>query len=369
MVGALYGRSQVHGCPQEAVIAASHEVLKDMACGDQRGQLKSASHRAAGAWIAMYSCTQRHISTISCYFYAMATPDLNLLVTLDVLLSEGSVVGASRRLQLSASAMSRALARLRKVTGDPLLVRAGRGLVPTPRALELRDRVRHVVDGAEAALRPALKLDLKSLSRTFTIRSSEGFVETFGPELIARGAAEAPGVQLWFVPKPNKDSTPLRDGTVDLETGVTAKLMGPEIRTQGLFRDRFVGVVRKGHPLSKGKMTLKRYAASKHVLISRQGLEMGSVDEVLEKLALARNAVVTVGGFSPAIALARSSEMIATVPERHTWKLCEGMHRFALPMPVPEFMISLFWHPRLEADPANRWLRSLITSVCRETTA
>src|SRR3970282_2621361 len=107
----------------------------------------------------------------------MPTPDLNLLVTLDVLLSEGSVVRAARRLQLSASAMSRSLAHLREVTGDPLLVRAGRGLVPPPRALELRDRVRQVVDGAEALLRPALKLDLDSLSQTFTIRSTDGFVE------------------------------------------------------------------------------------------------------------------------------------------------------------------------------------------------
>ena len=297
----------------------------------------------------------------------MAMPDLNLLVTLDVLLSEGSVVGAAQRLQLSASAMSRALARLRQETGDPLLVRAGRGLVPTPRALELRDRVRQVVGDAEAVLRPAMKLDLGSLSRTFTIRSSEGFVETFGPRLLARIADEAPGVRLWFVPKPDKDSTPLREGTVDLETGITSKAMGPEIRTQGLFRDRFVGIVRKGHPLCKGRITPTRYAAAAHALMSRRGLEMGRVDEALEKLGLVRHGVVTVGGFSPAIALAAESDMIATVPEQHTRSLWRGMHRFALPVPVPEFTISLFWHPRLEADPAHRWLRALVAGACRRT--
>lgn len=297
----------------------------------------------------------------------MAMPDLNLLVTLDVLLSEGSVVRAAQRLQLSASAMSRALARLRQETGDPLLVRAGRGLVPTPRALELRDRVRQVVGDAEAVLRPAMKLDLGSLSRTFTIRSSEGFVETFGPQLLVRIADEAPGVRLWFVPKPDKDSTPLREGAVDLETGITSKAMGPEIRTQGLFRDRFVGVVRKGHPLCKGRITPKRYASAAHALVSRRGLEMGPVDEALEKLGLVRRGVVTVGGFSPAIALAVESDMIATVPEQHTRSLWRGMHRFALPVPVPEFTISLFWHPRLEADPAHRWLRALVAGVCRRT--
>ena len=126
----------------------------------------------------------------------MSHPDLNLLVTLDVLLTEGSVARAARRLRLSPSAMSRALARLRETTGDPLLVRAGRGLVPTPRALELRERVGRIVQDAEAVLRPAEKLDLARLVRTFTVRTSEGFVETFGPSLIARVSEEAPGVRL-----------------------------------------------------------------------------------------------------------------------------------------------------------------------------
>src|SRR3982750_4615006 len=153
----------------------------------------------------------------------MARPDLNLLATLDVLLAAGSVARAAERLRLSPSAMSRALARLRKTTGDPLLVRAGRGLVPTPRALELRAQVSQLVHDATAVLRPAEQLDLSQLVRTFTIRTREGFVENFGPDLIARVSAEAPGVRLCFVQKPNKDSTPLREGIVDLETGVVGK--------------------------------------------------------------------------------------------------------------------------------------------------
>src|SRR5215218_9451897 len=160
----------------------------------------------------------------------MARPDLNLLVTLDVLLAEGSVARAARRLRLSPSAMSRALARLRAVTGDPLLVRAGRGLVPSPRALELRERVGQLVHDAEAVLRPADALQLGRLCRTFTLRTSEGFVENFGARLLARVSAEAPGVRLRFLPKLDKDSAPLRDGTVDLETGVVGKTTGPEVR-------------------------------------------------------------------------------------------------------------------------------------------
>lgn len=315
--------------------------------------------------MGMYSCAKRHVPAVSWYLCAMAGLDLNLLATLDVLLDEGSVVGAARRLQLSASAMSRALARLRAVTGDPLLVRAGRGLVPTPRALALRDRVRRVVDDAESVLRPAMKLDLRSLSRVFTIRSSEGFAENFGARLVARVGSEAPGVRLAFSLKPDKDSTPLRDGTVDLETGVVGQEMGPEIRTLGLFRDRLVGVVRKGHALSRRKVTVERYAAAAHVLISRRGLQLDVVDEALGRLGLARNGVATVSGFSPAIALARGSDMVATVPERHTGVLCAGMHRFALPLSLPGFSISLFWHPRMDADLSHRWLRSVIQGVCR----
>jgi DNA-binding transcriptional LysR family regulator len=153
----------------------------------------------------------------------LSHPDLNLLVTLDALLTEGSVARAAQRLRLSPSAMSRALARLRAATGDPLLVRAGRGLVPTPRALELRNRVGQLVQDGEAVLRPAEKLDLERLVRTFTLRASDGFVENFGAELVARISEGVPGVRLRFLPKPDRDSAPLRAGDIDLEVESSAR--------------------------------------------------------------------------------------------------------------------------------------------------
>jgi DNA-binding transcriptional LysR family regulator len=298
----------------------------------------------------------------------MSTPDLNLLVTLNVLLAEGSVARAAQRLRLSPSAMSRALARLRETTGDPLLVRAGRGLVPTPRALELRERVSQLVQDAEAVLRPAEKLNLKQLVQTFTLRTSDGFVENFGPDLIARVGAEAPGVRLHFVQKPNKDSAPLRDGTVDLETGVVGKTTAPQVRAQALFRDRFIGVVRMGHSLSQGEITPVRYAAGRHISVSRRGLDRGpiDIDEALNSVGLEREIVTIVGGFSSALALARASDLIASVPERHTGNLRAGMHSFPLPVSLTKFTVSLLWHPRLDADPAHRWLRGCIRDVCAE---
>ncbi len=296
----------------------------------------------------------------------MSTPDFNLLITLDVLLAEGSVARAAKRLRLSPSAMSRALARLRETTGDPLLVRAGRGLVATPRALELRERVSQLVQDAEAVLRPAQQPDLKQLARTFTLRTSEGFVETFGAPLIARVAEQAPGVLLRFMHKPDKDSTSLRDGTVDLETGVVGKAAGPELRTQGLFRDRFIGVVRTGHPLSQGEITPERYAAGGHISVSRRGLDKGPVDEALAALQLERQVVTIVAGFSTALALARATDLIAAVPERHTENLRAGMHSFSLPVALPEFTVAMLWHPRLDADPVHRWLRGCVREVCAQ---
>lgn len=297
----------------------------------------------------------------------MALPDLNLLVTLDALLAEGSVARAARRLRLSPSAMSRSLARLRDTLGDPLLVRAGRSLVPTPRARELREPVARLVQEAAAALRPGAQLDLARLRRTFTLRTSDGFVENFGPELLRRVAREAPGVRLRFVPKLDRDSTALREGAVDLETGVAGRETGPELRMHALFRDRFIGVVRRGHPLARGRLTPARYAAASHVLVSRRSSDRGLVDAALAGHGLERDLAAVVSGFATALALVRRSDLIATVPERHTQALREGLTTLELPIALPPLTVALFWHPRLDADAAHRWLRACVREVCPAT--
>lgn len=294
----------------------------------------------------------------------MSHPDFNLLLTLDALLAEGSVAAAARRLRLSPSAMSRALARLRETTGDPLLVRAGRGLVPTPRALALREQVSRLVQDTAAVLRPTEQIDLDKLVRLFTLRCREGFVENFGADLLARVAAEAPGVQLRFLQKSDKESTSLRDGTVDLETGVVGNAAGPELRSRVLFADRLIGVVRVGHPLGEGAITPSRYAQGLHVAVSRRGLAKGPVDEALNALGLERRVATIVDSFSSALALARASELVATVPERHTATLCAGMVSFSLPFATPEMTISMLWHPRMDGDAAHRWLRGLMLDTC-----
>jgi DNA-binding transcriptional LysR family regulator len=305
----------------------------------------------------------------------MLEPDLNLLIALDALLTDRSVTGAARRLGLSTSAMSRTLTRLREATGDPLLVRAGRRMVMTPCAEALRDRAHNAAHEARAVLRPsATELDFTKLQRVFTIRANDGFVEAFGPTLIAAVAAEAPFVRLHFSPKMEKTSTYLRDGSADLEVGVLSN-MGPEVRVQALFRDRFVGVVRKGHPFEMiKKVTAKRYAAAGHVVASRRGRTNGPVDAALEDLGLKRNVVAVVPSFPAAIAIARASDLVALVPA--SFQLALGCsenatfsattYAFELPVRTDPITISQMWHPRLEFDAAHRWLRQLLITVCRQ---
>jgi DNA-binding transcriptional LysR family regulator len=295
----------------------------------------------------------------------MQSFDLNLLVALDALLTEGSVVGAARRMNLSAPAMSRTLGRIREAIGDPILVRAGRNLVPTPRAAELRERVRQLVEESRALLHAGAPLDLATLRRTFTLRANDAFVETFAARLVAHIASAAPGVRLRFAPRGDKDVAALREARIDLDIGVVEET-GPEVRIQTLFRDRFVGVVRAGHPLARGKMTPQRYASFPHISVSRRGRSNGPVDRALAEVGLSRDVTIIVPSFSAALAIARTSDLVASVPQRQTGLACADMHAFPLPVPAEEITVSQTWHPRHDADPAHRWLRSCLRQICAD---
>lgn len=297
----------------------------------------------------------------------MDTVDLNLLPALDALLDEGSVTAAARRLGLSASAMSRTLSRLRAATGDPLLVRAGRGLVPTPRAIALRERVHALAREVRDVLSPQEgTLDLGTLERTFTIRANEGFIGLFSAKLVAAAIAVAPNARLRFAPKPMKEAGPLRDGTIDLEIGVLGDF-APEVRTHFLFRDRFVGVVRDGHPLLSKPITPDRYAAARHVIVSRNGQFAGPVDDALETLGLTREIVAVVPGFPDALRIARQSDLVGLVTQSclSDPRFADGLVSFPLPVETPQIAVTALWHPRMEADPAHRWLRDTVIVVCR----
>jgi len=298
----------------------------------------------------------------------MNAPDLNLLIALDALLAEASVAGAARRLGLSASAMSRTLSRLRTATGDPLLVRAGRQMVLTPHAEAIRERTQHTLFAGLALLRPSpAGLDLQTLDRTFVLRTNDGFIEAFGPALIVAAAKCAPHVRLRFVSRAEKSAKALREGLVDLEVGVLGE-MGPEIRIQALFRDRFVGVVRPGHPLSAlSEVGISDYLNHAHVVASRRGRTAGPVDEALAELGLERTIAAVVPGFPAVLAVAQASDLVGLIPASFlTHQPAAAYAMFELPLKVSGITLSQMWHPRAEADPAHRWLRQFVLDICRQ---
>lgn len=305
----------------------------------------------------------------------MSDIDLNLLTALDVLLAECSVTAAARRLGLSPSAMSRTLGRLRAATGDPLLVQAGRRLVPTPYAQALAGRVPALARDVHAVLSPAGgRIDLSSLERTFTIRAGEGFVELVGASLMAALLQAAPKARLRFAPKPDRDAAPLRDGVIDLEIGVIGT-SAPEVRAQMLFRDRSVGVVRAGHRLVSGlasgqAVTAEAYTACDHLIVSREGAFVEPIDAVLDAIGLKRHVVLVVPSHPDAMRIVRACDLVAVIPHSclgnhlagdHAARM--GLHVFELPVPVPGFGISAIWHPRFDADPAHRFLRDTVAAV------
>lgn len=300
----------------------------------------------------------------------MRNVDLNLLVALEVLLETQSVAEAARRLGLSPSAMSRTLSRLREVTGDPLLVRSGRALVPTPRAEEIQVSISPVVRDAQQLLRPKDKVELGSLKRTFVLRAADGFVENFGPRLNARMREVAPNVVLKFVQKTDNRTQLTPQSGIDLETGVVSDHTPPDLLARALFRDRFICAVRHDHPLHSGRLTAERFARSDHVDVAQHVPQsagnLGPIDGRLKVQGLQRNIVMIVGGFATAIAMARQSDLVATVPELHTSNLRTGMAKVELPFAPINVTVSMLWHPRMDADPAHRWLRDEVRSVCAE---
>lgn len=303
--------------------------------------------------------------------WAMTGPDLNLLTSLDILLEEASVTRAAQRLGLSTSAMSRTLGRLRETTGDLLLVRAGRELVLTPHAEQLRESCRQVMLDARRMLAPAMPaLDLESLQRRFVIRANDGFVSALAPGLITTIGRQAAGVTLQFMAKPRKSVGHLRDGQTDLDIGVLT-VMGPEIKIQALFRDRFVAVIREGHPMAiHGELSLEDYLSCGHVVASRHDQGRGPVDQALAEIGRQRRISTIVPGFPAVLDVVLDSDLIGLVPAslltaRNAFHAL-GLRRFALPASTPDITISQMWHPRMDADPAHRWLRQTVKAYCRQ---
>ncbi|MEV7616846.1 LysR family transcriptional regulator [Streptomyces sp. NPDC089799] len=296
--------------------------------------------------------------------------DMNLLVALDALLEEESVTGAAERMRVTPPAMSRTLGRLRRALGDPVLVRAGRRLVPTPRALELRPRVHAVVRQARELFAESAPVDPATLTRQFNIQASDPILTGLAPALIAAVAGQAPGVGLRFLPETLEGGPALREGGVDLEIGVLDHT-DPETRVEPLAEIRMVAAVRRGHPLAGGRrVTARDFARADHISVSRQGRFHGPVDTRLAELGLRRRVAAAVPGYAAALFLCRDTDLVCLTPAGFGEHCPEalGLHTFEIPLDLPPLTIGMAWHPRNDADPAHAWLRDRVRS-CRRPSA
>ncbi len=292
------------------------------------------------------------------------TLDLNLLLALDVLLEEGSVTGAAARLNTSPPAMSRTLGRIRRLLNDPILVRAGRNLVPTPRALELRDSVHDLVRQAAALLAPPAEPDPATLTRTFSLQASDMLLSALAAPLVSTLGEQAPGVVLRFLPDTLEGTSALRDGRVDLEIGVVDHT-DPETRVERLATGHAVGVARRDHPLVTKGPTLQRFADARHIGVSRHGHLQGPIDDLLAAQGLRRSTVATVPSHSMALLLVSRSDLvcIAPAPADDDVTAALGLGIFEIPLNLPEVAVAMAWHPRSDADGAQRWLRDKVREI------
>lgn len=299
----------------------------------------------------------------------MNLPDLNLLIALDVLLDEGSAVAAARRLNISAPAMSRTLARIRTAFGDPMLIRSGRGLTPTPHALELRERIRGLLEQAHLVFTAGQEVDLRQLERTFNIRANDVFVSAFGGRLRELMDREAPGTVLRFVAENDVDDDAMGEGRIDLHVGAGSHFSA-DTKIQKLFRTNFVGLARAGHPLFDAAVDAKRFVSYRHISVSRRGRVNGPIDEALASLGLTRQVALVTPNFQSAVfALAGTDLILPLMPTCMLGSLRElGLKLRAFPLPVAAHPVDIVqaWHPRLAHDHVHRWLRRLVKQACSE---
>ncbi|MEU5592750.1 LysR family transcriptional regulator [Streptomyces sp. NPDC020298] len=299
--------------------------------------------------------------------------DANLAIALDALLAEHSVTRAAARLHTSPAAMSRTLARLRRILQDPLLVRAGQTMVPTPRAQALREEAATVVRSLGALLSPGASVDPAGLRSTFTLQAADLVGAALAPGLLQLAQREAPGVSFRIRTEELEAGPALRDGRIDLEIG-SIDHVDPETQVEELVSLRMVAAVRPGHPLTEGPLTPARLAAAQHVVVSRRGRFTGPLDTALAEQNLHRRVSVVLPSHLAAMTLAARSDIVCLVPAAPPGAAPSplthdagtlGLHLLDIPLALPPLTIGMAWHPRHTADGAHHWLRNAVRRTLR----
>jgi DNA-binding transcriptional LysR family regulator len=307
--------------------------------------------------------------------------DLNLLTALDALLDERSVGAAAGRLHLSQPAMSRTLGRIRRATGDQILVRSGRSMLLTPYAEEIQNEVHQLVVRAQSVLAPAADLDIGAVERTFTVQFNDVIAGALLPLLTARAAGEAPGVRLRVLGEGDTADDDLRRGRTDLQVAGSSP-ESADVRAVTVATDRLAVFGRPGLPFDPA--TIEGFAALPHVVISRRGRQHDRIDDLLagsrlrpepgsdtnsrpeSQPGLRRRVVLTVPTLHAALRTVAAADLITVAPG--AMASCQigsgtGLRAYALPLPVPEIPVVMAWHVRHDRDAAHRWLRALVCEI------
>jgi DNA-binding transcriptional LysR family regulator len=294
--------------------------------------------------------------------------DLNQLVLFQQLMVERRVSKVADNLGLTQPAVSNTLAKLRRQFGDDLFVRTPKGMVPTPFAEQLAEPIGYALGMIHSGLNQHSQFAPATVKRTFTIGMTDIGEIVFLPALVERLRREAPGVSLHTV---RTTVTNLREdmeaGKVDLAIGPLPQLKAGFFQRR-LFRQRYVCLFRKGHPLDRKRMTLADFKAAEHLIIVSAGTGHGQVDELIRRAGVERKVHLTVPHFVSVGHILQRSDMVATVTQRLAQSVAVPFDLRLLPHPVPlpEVAINVFWHAKVHRSPAHLWLRGLVFDLFGE---
>ncbi len=291
------------------------------------------------------------------------TVDLNLLKALDALLDERSVTKAAARLALTQPAVSGMLTRLRDSFADPLFVRAQRGLVPTPRALELALPIKRVLGEIEALLQPQ-RFEPATASVTLTIAATDYAQRTILVPFLTALGRQAPGIRIAALPvDDNRVLSQLEAGDLDLAI-LTPETTHDGLHARHLYEEQYVCVMRHNHPAASD-LTLQRFCALDHAIVSYAGGGFrGVTDSALAQLGLERRVSLSVTSFLMLLEVLRGSDLIAVVPRRLV-RASDGLQISEPPLSLPGFSKIAAWHERTHHQPAQQWVRALLFETCK----
>jgi DNA-binding transcriptional LysR family regulator len=298
----------------------------------------------------------------------LANVNLNLLVALDALLHERSVTTAAARTHVTPSAMSHSLAELREILGDALLVRAGRGMALTPRAEALLVPLHRILVDVQHIVRGEDVFDPRAARRHFVIAAPDFLGTLLLPPLLEAVAREAPNVTLEIVPSSRRGNAWLLEtGEIDVALGAVVA-ESPGIRRMDLCTEGFACAVRRDHPSIRGELTLEKYAATPHLLITLGDDSRPTwIDEALARKGLSRRVAARVRYFMTAPLVIARSDLLCTGPSMLLRYFAELVPLRILPPPIalPTYPEEAYWHARFEGDPAHRWLRELLARTTK----